>query len=218
MKNYVGRKIRGFRFEDGTDGVRWNEQKKFYINKKGSIIRQGSDFVDVAFQDDWFPYPISLIEPHLIEEENNANQTSLVKCGDCNKHYRCTTCGAICGTEGHYVEKEPYLIEECTCDKIGDNICNYCEELQDKAILEDAKSKMQSPEIIDLSNIKGVEMMVRDQKDATPTRVTIIATVNNRFIDWFGNHWYYAEPIPQLPKYTHAELVEKLGHEFEYIK
>ena len=146
MKNYVGRKIRGFRFEDGTDGVYLFPSKGYYTGRIGKIVEQESNFVCVNFNDDdksWH-YPISLIEPHLIEEE--------------------------------------------------------------------------TPEIIDLSNIKGVEMMVKDQKDDTPTRVTIKAIVNGRFVDWLGNAWYYAEPIPQLPKYTHAELVEKLGHEFEIIK
>lgn len=28
-----------------------------------------------------------------------------VKCGDCNKHWRCTTCDAPCGSEGHFIEK-----------------------------------------------------------------------------------------------------------------
>ncbi len=27
-----------------------------------------------------------------------------IKCGDCNKHYLCTTCGAQCGSEGHFIE------------------------------------------------------------------------------------------------------------------
>ena len=143
MKNYIGRKIRGFMFEDRTDGVRWNEGMASYIGKVGLIIKHAPEYVVAEFEDDEIMlYPISLIEPHLIEEE--------------------------------------------------------------------------SPEIIDLSNIEGVEMMVKDQRDDTPRKVIIIATVNNRFIDWCGNVWYYAEPIPQLPKYTHAELVEKLGEDFIY--
>ena len=34
---------------------------------------------------------------HLIKEE-------YIKCGDCNKYYLCTTCGAQCGSEGHFIE------------------------------------------------------------------------------------------------------------------
>jgi hypothetical protein len=143
MKNYVGRKIRGFRFEDGTNGVEWNTDKKDYIGVIGEIICQHEKYVIVQFKTETWSYPISLIEPHLIEED--------------------------------------------------------------------------TPKIIDLSNIEGVEMMVKDQRDDTLRKVIIKATVNNRFVDWLGNAWYYARPIPQLPKYTHAELVEKLGHDFEYI-
>ena len=146
MKNYVGRKIRGFMFEE-TKKHWWRDSLKKYIGVIGEIEGVSMDNIDVVvrFPNDTIPYryPISLIEPHLIEEE--------------------------------------------------------------------------IPEIIDLSNIEGVKMMVKDQRDDTPRKVIIKATVNNRFIDWCGNVWYYAEPIPQLPKYTHAELVEKIGHDFEII-
>lgn len=27
-----------------------------------------------------------------------------IKCGDCNKHWRCTTCDEPCGIDGHFVE------------------------------------------------------------------------------------------------------------------
>ena len=142
MKNYVGRKIRGFMFKDVKDVATFASSMEKCIGKVGEIISETRETVMVRFKHDSWHYPISLIEPHLIEE---------------------------------------------------------------------------TPEIIDLSNIKGVEMMVKDQRDDTPRKVIIKATVNNRFIDWCGNAWYYAEPIPQLPKYTHAELVEKLGEDFEYI-
>jgi hypothetical protein len=143
MKNYVGRKIRGFRFENRTDNILWFDEMQDVIAEIGKIVEHEDKWVYVEFKDNSFCYPISLIEPQLIEEE--------------------------------------------------------------------------SPEIIDLSNVKGVKMMVKDQRDDTPRKVIIKATVNNRFIDWCGNAWYYAEPIPQLPKYTHAELVEKIGHDFEII-
>jgi hypothetical protein len=122
----------------------WFSVMEDFVGEVGVITSQDRYRACIEFKDDFFDYPISLIEPHLIEEGN--------------------------------------------------------------------------PKIIDLSNIKGVEMMVKDQKDDTPRRVIIKATVNNRFIDWCGNAWYYAEPIPQLPKYTHAELVEKLGEDFIYEK
>lgn len=29
-----------------------------------------------------------------------------IKCGECNKHYRCTTCDSPCGADGHFIEVE----------------------------------------------------------------------------------------------------------------
>lgn len=29
-----------------------------------------------------------------------------IKCGDCNKFYRCTTCDNPCGSEGHFISME----------------------------------------------------------------------------------------------------------------
>jgi hypothetical protein len=143
MKNYVGRKIRGFRFYDRTDGVKWNEDMVIYIGEVGKCIRQNNRCLTFEFDDTTWGYPISLIEQHLIEEE--------------------------------------------------------------------------IPEIIDLTNVKSVEMMVsQDEEDWFKAKV--IAKLVDAYIDNQGNVWYYVKPIPQLPKYTHAELVEKIGHDFEIIK
>lgn len=51
-----------------------------------------------------------------------------MKCGDCNKFYLCTTCGAQCGSEGHYIETDPvepprYFIGVDTYDE---NNLAYC--------------------------------------------------------------------------------------------
>jgi hypothetical protein len=140
MKNYVGRKIRGFRFGYIKDVVVWNPSMKKHIGEVGEIMGETEELVRVQFTSDTWAYPISLIEPHLIEEE--------------------------------------------------------------------------TPEIIDLSHVNGVEMMVGNDNKRW-VRQTVVATVHNRFIDNQANVWYYAKPI--LPKYTHAELVEKLGHDFEII-
>lgn len=32
-------------------------------------------------------------------------ESEYIKCGDCNKFYLCTNCGAQCGSEGHFIEK-----------------------------------------------------------------------------------------------------------------
>jgi hypothetical protein len=143
MKNYVGRKIRGFRFEDDTDGVIWYESMIDNIDKIGEIIEQRKSVVRIRFDNRHFCYPISLIEPHLIEEE--------------------------------------------------------------------------TPEIIDLTNVKSVEMMVsQDEEDWFKAKV--IAKLVDAYIDNQGNAWYYVKAIQQLPQYTHAELVEKIGHDFEIIE
>jgi hypothetical protein len=68
MKNYVGRKCKGFRFEDGTDGMRWHYHKEKYIGKIGEIDYQNNDRVRILFQNDFWYYPISPIEEHLIPE------------------------------------------------------------------------------------------------------------------------------------------------------
>jgi hypothetical protein len=143
MKNYVGRKIRGFRFDDGTDDIRWNEDMFYYLGKVGNVVKQGIESVTVKFDCETWTYPISLIEPHLIEDK--------------------------------------------------------------------------APEIIDLTNVDGLLMEVSDDSEIWVTR-KIIANYWKGSLDSNGHFWLNARPIQQLPKYTHAELVEKLGHDFEIIK
>jgi hypothetical protein len=141
MKNYVGRKIRGFRFEDGTDGVSWVRAKEKLIGEIGEVESQHSNHVFVIFKNSTWLYPISLIEPHLIEE--------------------------------------------CT------------------------------PVIPQLG--EGILMEVSDDGVDWGEANIIAKLSNGRYLSTYVNTWRYARPIPQLPKYTHAELVEKLGHDFEYI-
>jgi hypothetical protein len=71
MKNYIGRKCKGFRFEGGTDNVKWLEDKKNQIGEVGLIVKQIDRYVVIEFEDYGWSYPISLIEEHLIEEEPN---------------------------------------------------------------------------------------------------------------------------------------------------
>ena len=68
MKNYVGRKCKGFRFESGTDGLVWSELMENHIGEIGLIVDRGGGNVSIEFESDWWNYPISLIEPHLIPE------------------------------------------------------------------------------------------------------------------------------------------------------
>jgi len=68
MKNYVGRKCKGFMFESGTDDTPWTQSMEKHIGKVGLIVDQEDDSVRIEFENDWWYYPISLIEPHLIPE------------------------------------------------------------------------------------------------------------------------------------------------------
>jgi hypothetical protein len=142
MKNYIGKKIRGFRFEDGTDGVDWSKAKEECIGKIGIITDQSQYSVSVDFNIVFKRvYPISLIEPHLIEETHEIPQLG-----------------------------EGVLME------VSDNTVNWYK------------------------------------------RNIIARLISGYYIDSIFTIWHFARPIPQLPQYTHAELVEKLGHDFEIIK
>jgi hypothetical protein len=68
MKNYIGRKCKGFRFEDETDKVPWVQSMENFIGKMGLISNQRDDSVRIEFEKGWWNYPISLIEEHLIPE------------------------------------------------------------------------------------------------------------------------------------------------------
>jgi hypothetical protein len=140
MKNYVGRKIRGFRFENRTDNILWFDEMQDVIAEIGKIVEHEDKWVYVEFKDNSFCYPISLIEPHLIEED---------------------------------------------------------------------------PEIPQLG--EGVFMEVSDDGVYWVKANVIAKLSNDYYLSSVRNTWKKARPIPQLPKYTHAELVEKLGHDFEII-
>ena len=166
MKNYVGRKIRGFRFGDGKDGFSWTEDMASYIGKVGLIIMEAHKYVVVEFEDDnTYRYPLSLIEQHLIEE--------------------------------------------CTCENINDT-CDYCEVIQDSNILQDAKDKILT------QKISGLEALLivhggwhgKEEEMLYDKCFKIIQQERKRLQSIY---------IKTTPKYTHAELVEKIGEEFEYI-
>jgi hypothetical protein len=64
MKNYIGRKCKGFRFED----IGFTNFMEKYIGKIGEIISQNRLNVLIQFETNSYFYPISLIEPYLIPE------------------------------------------------------------------------------------------------------------------------------------------------------
>lgn len=65
----IGRKMRGFEFQDGTDGVQWNEYKFNLINKEAIILADNNVRVKVKFENgNQMYYPKSLVALHLIDE------------------------------------------------------------------------------------------------------------------------------------------------------
>jgi hypothetical protein len=69
MKNYIGRKCKGFSFKNGTDHIQWDGYMENYIGQVGEVVTQGKNHVNIEFDNhaSW-SYPISLIEEHLIPE------------------------------------------------------------------------------------------------------------------------------------------------------
>jgi hypothetical protein len=141
MKNYLGRKIKGFRYKDNTDGLKWIEEMTGCIGEIGEIKYQHSKFVGVFINNYYWQYPISLVDEHLVEEE---------------------------------------------------------------------------PEILQLG--EGVLMQISDTGKKWSEAYIIAKLADGRFLDKNRLPWQYARPVSQLPKYTYAELVEKLGYDFEIIK
>jgi hypothetical protein len=68
MKNYIGRKCKGFRFEHWTAGLEWYRGMEIHIGEIGEIRDQDELEVEIKFEDGAWSYPISLIEEHLIPE------------------------------------------------------------------------------------------------------------------------------------------------------
>ena len=72
MKNperLIGRKVRGFKFEDKEDII-FDEQMEKYIGEVGVIEKIYTNDVKIVFKEDYFFYPLNQIEAHLVEEQN----------------------------------------------------------------------------------------------------------------------------------------------------
>jgi hypothetical protein len=141
MKNYIGKKIRGFRFESEMDDLLFNRGMRKNIGEIGEIIVQHESSVKIQFEKEFWYYPISLVDEHLVEE---------------------------------------------------------------------------TPEIPQLG--EGVLMQISDTGKKWSEAYIIAKLADGRFLDKNRLPWQYARPVSQLPKYTYAELVEKLGYDFEIIK
>lgn len=70
MKNYVGRKCKGFKFREEDDEVLiFFSAMEQYIDKVGVITEQDEYDVLIDFNGVSWYYPISEIEKHLVDEE-----------------------------------------------------------------------------------------------------------------------------------------------------
>jgi hypothetical protein len=71
MKNLIGRKVKGFKFEDGKYScLRYSDAMDKHIGEIGVIntYNDGTGNFEVHFKDDFFYYPGELIEAHLVDE------------------------------------------------------------------------------------------------------------------------------------------------------
>jgi hypothetical protein len=136
MKNYIGKKIRGFRFESEMDDLLFNREMQKNIGEIGEIIVQHESSVKIQFEKESWYYPISLVEQYLVEETPEISGLEAL---------------FIVHGGWHTTEEEKILYDKCI------------------KIIQQHKQRLQS---------------------------------------------IY---INQPTKYTHAELVEKLGHDFEII-
>ena len=170
MKNYVGKKIRGFRFEDGTDGIKWFVDMDRHIGSIGKIYKQKNTTISVEFENWYCDYPISLVEQHLVKENIGYGMESLTE----------TTTGCNSQAFGS------------SSIKINDNQTPEIPQLGEGVLME--------------VSVDGIEWFEDDIS---------AKTFGGRYVGIWSN-WKYARPIK--PKYTHAELVEKLGHDFEIIE
>lgn len=80
MKNLIGKKVRGFKFYGETDQCGYDLDMDEYINHIGIIEEKhySKNMYRVHFSDNWWWYPASLIEQHLVDdtEQDNVNSPS----------------------------------------------------------------------------------------------------------------------------------------------
>lgn len=72
-QNYIGRKVKGFSFDNGVNKVAFADEMINYIGKIGVITSYNEDNLSfrVQFDDDYWFYPASLIDQYLIPEEQD---------------------------------------------------------------------------------------------------------------------------------------------------
>jgi hypothetical protein len=106
----------------------WNDNKKIILTTDQDLIQDGIQPINDEFLE-WFvknpsceEVEVDLVPVNEFGSEitvtgygfdkfiykiilpNEEPKEEYIKCGDCNKYYLCTTCGAQCGSEGHFIE------------------------------------------------------------------------------------------------------------------
>jgi hypothetical protein len=82
MKELIGKKIKGFKFED-TDCLPYNNKvMDNYIGKIGVITKVHGKDVKVEFENDYWSYPLPEALNHIVEEHPQRGDEVLVWDGD----------------------------------------------------------------------------------------------------------------------------------------
>lgn len=66
-EEFIGKKAYGFRFEEGEYGPCWDSSMEEYIGKIGEITAIDEDSVKIEFDDDYWWYPLLLVNQNLLE-------------------------------------------------------------------------------------------------------------------------------------------------------
>ena len=127
MKDLIGKKVRGFKF-DGRFSCKYNKSMNKYIGKIG-VITEYINYLNswrVDFSDDYWWYPAELIEQHLVEDtiDRDVLRQELEKFA---KYYDVYGTYSITGRTKRcideyfeYLDKEESSTKELTLQEIAD--------------------------------------------------------------------------------------------------
>ena len=109
MKNLIGKKVKGFKFEDDKYPSNYNKEMDRYIGEVGEIITHKKDYnsYKVLFKDNFFYYPAELIEKHILEEFERG-EVVLVRDNDIDEWYEETYITTIEGANYPFVVVDGY--------------------------------------------------------------------------------------------------------------
>ena len=72
-QNYIGRKVKGFSFDDEVHNVAFRDEMLKHVGEIGVITKYDEDNLSfrVEFDDDYWFYPASLIDQYIVHEEQD---------------------------------------------------------------------------------------------------------------------------------------------------